>query len=108
MINTTGYKFIKLEPKQMTWGNDEELLFDAARIEIAPVCGYCKDCEWWDYLNPNNRTTHFCLLPCTHDDGDPDFPDSKAISRSWDDCLTWLETQPEFACNQWKAKEVEK
>jgi hypothetical protein len=83
------------------WGNDAELLFDAARIETEPVCGYCRDCKWWQKNNYNSEV-HRCEL--TESPPNSLLPKSKAIAKG-DYYHANLETQSDFACNQWKAKE---
>ncbi len=90
-------------------GTDAESLFDAAKVEetfwqvapALPMCGYCKDCEWWQENNYNSEI-HRCEL--AESPPNPVNPKSTAIARG-EYYSANLETQANHACNQWKARE---
>jgi hypothetical protein len=87
-----------------SYGNDAELLYDAARIETAPVCGYCRDCKHWKAATVLPPIFNYCNLSVGRDN-DPLWSTTLAHADNEDGYYCFLVTKSNFACNQWKAKE---
>jgi hypothetical protein len=60
------------------------------------VCGYCRDCKWWKVYS----MWRICELMEGDPEGGQVHPESKAKGDN-------VETEPDFGCVQFKAKESE-
>lgn len=68
----------------------------------------CSTCQWW-YYDPDDsgkeKEWGSCEL-ASSDDGGPEHPESKAVARDDEAWSAWLNTRPDFGCNQWEIKEM--
>jgi hypothetical protein len=63
---------------------------------IHPVCGFCKDCKWWE-----SSVTHgYCDL--ANYENQVDHAKSKATAWGREGAI--LETAPDFGCVQFEVK----
>ena len=80
-------------------------------VEVGPAGAYvgwrCRDCKFWGH-HPDIRAMEnagYCELTQV-DVGEPEHPESKAISEDRDFWESWLVTAPDFGCIQWQSKET--
>ncbi len=68
------------------------------------MSGLCKDCQHWK--KHIFQDVHFCTLTASHEN-EPSTSPSLAIARSSGGGTGWLNTTPDFGCNQYEPKEDE-
>lgn len=63
----------------------------------------CKNCVHWKSISPGSP--NHCCLKASSSDGSADDLSSLAIAKDSESYRAYLETQPEFGCIQWEAKD---